>query len=223
MCFVRFMKSDNSREPMAAANEVFTALWPVVQPREVTLAITARLHNSTFTKYEIPVPVSEWNLREMYIPAYIATTAWIEDFQPNKPGEEMIPELTPQAVADWLARAHEQQLPEGYVPVIDRLRMYYTRARLLEDQEPYAEMVSHWYTFVMPVEKHEDGLWVSGPIVGESISSPIEIALWYHEAGQLVLEIVVYGSLWIEAGAAEAELLKTCLHELEKQGWEADH
>ena len=90
--FVRFVKSEEGL--MAAANEVFTALWPVVQPREVALAIAARPHDSSFIRYEIQVPVREWSLRGAYIPAHIAITSWEEDFKPNKPDEERILQLT---------------------------------------------------------------------------------------------------------------------------------
>lgn len=67
-------------------------------------------------------------------------TVWVQASDPSQHSEEVILQLTPQALVDWLARAHAQQLPEGYVPVLDTLHMYYTRARLLEHQEPYAEL-----------------------------------------------------------------------------------
>ena len=85
--------------------------------------------------------------------------------EPGKHGEETVPQLTPQALADWLARANTQQLVEGYVPVLHILHMYYTRARLLEYEQSSAELA--WYgseMYTIPVEKREDGLWVSGPM-----------------------------------------------------------
>jgi hypothetical protein len=140
---------------------------------------------------------------------------------PSDYSEEAIPELTLQTLADWLARAHAQQLPEGYVPVLSALNMHHTRARLLEDQAPSAELALGSQTYTIPVEKREDGLWVSGPIRKKMIKAPIDITFWTLY-GRLTLDIWVYWSLWSEAGTAEAELLRACLLELEKQGWEGE-
>ena len=101
--------------------------------------------------------------------------------------------------------------------------MHTTRARLLEDQGPYVELV--WEgalgTFFIPVEKRENGFWVSGPMRDTLAKAPIDITFW-RLYGRLTLDIWVYWSLWSEAGAAEAELLRTCLLELEKQGWKGE-
>ena len=217
--FFSFVESDDSRELMAAATTVFTALWPVVRPLSLTLQMAAWPHDSICIDSKIPVPISYWHLYEMSPPAHVAIPGWID---PSKDSEEAIPELTLQALADWLARAHAQQLPEGYFSVLETLRMHASRACLLEDQEPYAELTKHQNTSVIPVEKREDGFWVSGPVrEGMVIHPPIEIELFY-DYGRLDLEISVYWSPWIEAGFAEAELLKSCLQELEKDGWVAD-
>jgi hypothetical protein len=130
--------------------------------------------------------------------------------------------LTPQALADWLARANTQQLVEGYVPVLHILHMYYTRARLLEYEQSSAELA--WYgskMYTIPVEKREDGLWVSGPMRDTMIDPPIKIELVNFD-GMLGLNIYVCWSPWVETGSAEAELWRICLRELEKQGWKAD-
>ena len=99
--------------------------------------------------------------------------------------------------------------------------MYSARARLLEDPGPSAELVLGPETYAIPVEKREDGLWVSGPMRESVTSPPIKIEL-DNDHGIQELEITVYWSPWIETGSAEAELLRACLHELEKHGWEAD-
>jgi hypothetical protein len=89
-------------------------------------------------------------------------------------------------------------------------------------------MVFGQETDVVPVEKREDGLWVSGPW-WESVSDPpIEIELCHTDClndadcEQQILTITINWSPWVEAGWAEAELFKNCLHELEKHGWEGD-
>jgi hypothetical protein len=214
--FVRLVESDDFNEPMAAANAVCTALWPVVQPLSVTLEMAARPREFLYIERDIPVPVSTWHLREVDIPAHIAVAAWVEE--PGKHSEEARPELTLQALADWLAHAHAQQLAEGYVPVLHRLHMYYTRARLLDYQKPYAELALGAKTYAIPVEKRKDRLWVSGPMQDTPINPPIKMFL-VNTDGRLGLDICVGWSPWIETGSGEAELLKTCLHELEKQGW----
>ncbi len=219
MRFVRVVESINFNGPMAAANAVFTALWPVVRPLTVYLTIAARLHNFSFIIYKIPVPVSEWILREKYLPNHVAIPSRVAYFKPNDPGEEEVPELTLPALADWLARAHAQQLPEGYVPILDRLEIHYTRAHLIEYQKPYAELAWGPAIYAIPVEKREDGLWVSGPMRDKH--PPIEISL-DNDDGRLGLDISVYWSPWVEKGLGEAELLKACLHELEKQEWEGE-
>jgi hypothetical protein len=220
LSFVRFVESEiGFNEPMAVANAVFTALWPVVRPLSVTLDMAARSREFPFLASKISVPVSTWHLREVDIPAHVPVAAYVEEL--GKHSEEALPELTLQALADWSARAHAQQLVEGYVPVLHRLYMYYTRACLLEHQEPYAELAWGPRTYAIPIEKREDRLWVSGPMWNTMIAPPIEITLIYDD-GRLGLDISVSWSPWVETGSAEAELLKTCLHELEKQGWQAD-
>ena len=222
--FVRSMESSlDFHEPIAATNAVFAALWPVMQPLSGGLTIAARPHDSPEIDYAIPVPVRHWRLYGKYPPAHVAISKWVE--QEWAPGhhysEEEIPELTLQALADWLTRAHAQQLPEGSVPLLSHLETHSARARILEDQGPSAELVWGPETYAVPVEKREDGLWVSGPMRESVTSPPIKIEL-YNDHGVQELEITVYWSPWIEAGFAEAELLRTYLHELEKQGWEAD-
>ena len=223
MYFARFVKSEvDFNELMAVANAVFAALWPVVRPLSVDLTMAARSPREfPFIERNIPVPVRNWHLLEVDVPAHVAITKWAELkwANPSHYSEEEIPELTLLALADWLAHAHAQQLPEGYIPVLDTLKMHYARARLLEYQEPYAQMAWGSETHAIPVEKREDGLWVSGPMREAMIKHPpIEITLTNYD-GRLDLYIPVYWSLWIETGSAEAELLRTCLRELEKQGW----
>jgi hypothetical protein len=99
--------------------------------------------------------------------------------------------------------------------------MYFTRARLLEYQEPSAQLTFGPKTYAIPVEKREDGPWVSGPLSYTIIDPPITVTL-YKPEGQLGLGISAYWSPWIETGSAEAELLKSCLHELKNQGWKAN-
>ena len=221
MRFVRVVESVNFNGPMAAANAVFTALWPVARPLTVYLTIVARLHDFSFIIYKVPVPVSEWILREMYLPNHVAIPSWVACFKPNEPGEEEVPELTLPALADWLTCAHAQQLPEGYIPVLHTLEVRCTRARLLEYQKPYGELALGPQTYTIPVEKRDNGLWVSGPTPEAMGNAPIEISL-ENVDGRLGLDISVYWSPWIEKGSGEAELLRICLHELEKQGWEGE-
>jgi hypothetical protein len=219
--FSRLTENDDDfNEPIALANTVFTALWPVVQPISVTIEMEARSREFPFIKYEIRLPVSTWHLREVDVPTHVPVAAWVEEFGRHR--EETVSQLTLQALADWLARANTQQLVEGYVPVLHILHMYHTRARLLEYEQSSAQLA--WYgseMYTIPVEKREDGLWVSGPMRDTMIEPPIKIKLVNFD-GRLGLHISVHWSPWVEAGSAEAELLKRCLHELEKQGWEAD-
>jgi hypothetical protein len=163
--------------------------------------------------------VSTWHLREVEVPAHVSVDAYVKT--PGKHSEEAVAELTPQVLADWLARAHAQQLPEGYVPALDTLHVYYTRARLLEYEEPCAELAFGPQTYTLPVEQRKDGLWVSGPMRRTMINPPIRWTL-VNNNGRLGLEIEIGWSLWAEKGSAEAELWLTCLQELEKQGWKED-
>jgi hypothetical protein len=172
--FVRLMESEvDFNEPMAAANGVFTALWPVVQPLSVTLEMAARSRELPFLELDILVPVSTWHLREVDVPTHVPVAARVKEA--GKHSEEAIPKLTQQALADWLARAHAQQLAEGYVPALYALHMYYTRARLLEYQKPCAELAFGPKTYTIPVEKREDGLWVSGPMPGHHHQSTDQV------------------------------------------------
>jgi hypothetical protein len=216
--FVRFLESevDFHEQLMDALNGVFTALWPVVQSLSVTLEMAARSRDLPFLERDIPVPVSTWHLREVEVPAHVSVDAYVKE--PGKHSEETTPELTPQVLADWLARAHAQQLPEEYVPVLYALHVYFTRARLLEYQEPCAELAIGLHTYTLPVEQRKDGLWVAGPMRGTMINPPIRWKLMNND-GRLDLEIEIGWSAWVETGSAEAELLMTCLQELEKQGW----
>ena len=218
--FSRLTENDaDFNEPIAIANTIFTALWPVVQPLSVTIEMAARSREFPFIEYKIPIPVSTWHLCEIDIPAHISVSAWVERLDSHS--EEAVPQLTPQALADWLARANAQQLVDGYVPVLHILHMYYTRVRLLEYEQPYAELAWGSEMYTIPVEKRKDGLWVSGPMRDTMIDPPIKIELVnFH--GRLGLDIYVCWSPWVETGSAEAELLRTCLRELEKQGWKAD-
>jgi hypothetical protein len=217
--FVRFLESEvNFHEQlMDATSGVFTALWPVVQPLSVTLEM-AGSRDLPFLEH-VPVPVSTWHLREVEVPAHVPVNARVEVL--GKHSEEAVPELTPQVLADWLARAHAQQLPEGSVPVLYALHVYYTRARLLEYQEPCAELAFGPQTYTLPVEQRKDGLWVAGPMRRTMINPPIRWKL-VNDSGRLDLEIEIGWSAWVETGSAEAELWLTCLQELEKQGWKED-
>ena len=218
----RFIEGDDvsSSELVAAANAVFGALWPVVRPLSVSMKMAAWEQGFFWIDPKVPVPISYWHLREMHPLTCVVMPEWID---PHKDCEEAIPELTLQALADWLACAHAQQLPEGYFPVLETLNVHASRVRLLEDPGPYAELVYYGpQAHSIPIEKREDGLWVSGPRQGMGRNPPIEIELCYVIGGRLHLDVTVYWSPWFEAEFAEAELLKTCLRELEKQGWEAD-
>ena len=117
MRFSRFVESEvDFNEPIAIANTVLATLWPVVQPISVTLEMEARLREFPFIEYEIPVPISTWHLRDMEAPAHVTCYAWVKALGGHS--EEAVPQLTQQALADWLACAHKQQLVEGYVPVL---------------------------------------------------------------------------------------------------------
>lgn len=222
--FIRWIESDDCHEMITAVNSVFTALWEVMRPLEVNLTIAAKQRGSSIIDKKIPVPVSSWYLYEMYFPARVELARGMDPSTYN----EGIPELTPQALTDWLTRAHAQQLPEGYVPRLTNLYVNSTRARLLQDQEPYAELTWRCDTNAIPVEKREDGLWVSGPMQeGMIMHPPITIELSTYQVHpdypeELLLNISVNWSPWIEAGSAEEELFLACLLELEKHGWEAD-
>jgi hypothetical protein len=219
--FDRLLESEVNfyEQMMDATNGVFTALWPVVQPLSVTLEMAARSRDLPLLELDIPVPISTWHLREVEVPAHVPVNARVEKL--GKHREEAVPELTPQVLAGWLARAHAQELPEGYVPVLYVLHVYYTRARLLSYQEPCAELAFGPETYTLPIEQREDGLWVSGPMRGTIINPPIRWTLVNND-GRLDLEIEIGWSPWVETGSAEAELWLTCLQELEKQGWESD-
>ena len=218
--FVRLVENDDFREPMAITNAIFTTLWPVVRPLSVTLEMESRSLPEPFI-INNEIPIRKWHLYEVDVPAHVAIDIWAE-WEGNVPSdyrEEAIPELTLHTLADWLARAHTQQLPEGYIPVLGSLDMHHTRARLLEDQAPSIELALGSEIYTIPVEKRENGLWVSGPMQKALVKAPIDITFWTLY-GRLTLDIWVYWSLWSEAGTAEAELLRSCLLELEKQGWE---
>ena len=207
--FIRWMESDDPHELITAANTVFTALWPVVQPLEVSLTIAAKQRGSSIIDENIPVPVSSWYLYEMYPSAHLARVRLVDPSTYS----EGFPELTPQVLTDWLTRAHAQQLPEGYVPRLSTLYVCSTRAHLLQDQEPYAELAWRWDINAIPVEKREDGFWVSRPMQeGIIMYPPIKIELWtsqdHPDYPELALYISVYWSPWIEAGSAEAEAVE---------------
>ena len=218
---VRFVESEVHfhEELMETTNGVFTALWPVVQPLSVTLQMAAMSRELLFLEHAIPVPISSWHLREVEVPAYVPVNAYLE--VRDKHREEAVPELTPHVVADWLERAHAQQLPEGYVPALEGLYVYYTRARLLEDQEPSVQLAFGPHTYTLPVEQRKDGLWVAGPMRDTRIHPPISWNL-VNTHGRLRLAIEMGWSAWVATGSAEAELFMSCLHELEQQGWEKD-
>jgi hypothetical protein len=173
--FDRLLESevDFHEQLMDATSGIFTALWPVVQPLSVTLEMAASSLELSFLERDIPVPVETWHLREVEVPAHVPVNAYVK--VPGKHSEETTPELTPQVLADWLARAHAQQLPEGYVPALYALHLYYTRARLLSYQEPCAELAFGPHTYTLPVEKREDGLWVSGPMPGHHHQSTDQV------------------------------------------------
>ncbi len=214
---------------MRAATEVFAVLWPVMRPLSVEIDMGVRRRTYVMSEYPLSPPIPTWSLHEM---DSVAIAAWIKTRQPSKKSEEAIPGITTQALEDWLARAHAQQLSEEYVADLRALKVRSTRARLLEHQEPSAELALDQQTFVLPIEKREDGLWVSGPLLETTMSPPIEIELRSSNRGyisleedqtpgsiHLILRIFVHWSPWIETGSAEAELLTACLHELENQGW----
>ncbi len=226
--FTRRVDSDDCHDMITAVSSLFTALWPVVRPLEVSLYMAAKQRGFSIIDKNIPVPVERWYLYEMDPPARVSQVRPIGSWD----SEEAIPELTPQALTDWLTRSHAQQLVEGYVPVLHSLHMNDTRACLLQDQEPHIELAYYWghgsccEIYAVPVEKREDGFWVSGPIRGLTNLSdpPIAIELWiYHDQpdylAELALSIWIYWSPWIEAGSAEEDLLLDCLCKLEKHGW----
>ncbi len=108
LSFVRLVESEvDCNEPMVAANAVCTVLWSVVRPLAVTFSMVARPREVPFLEYKIPVPIEDWHLLEVDVPAHVAIArwaGWVKD--PSKYSEEEIPELTPQALANRLARAH---------------------------------------------------------------------------------------------------------------------
>jgi len=215
--FVRIVESEAAfNEPMDATIAACTALWPVVQPLSVTLEMAARLRELPYIELDIPLPVRTWHLREVDVPAHVEVAARV---QASEYSEEAIPQLTLQKLAHWLARAHAQQLAEGYVPVLYGLEMHYTRARIIEYQKTYAELAFGPETYIIPVEKRQDGLWVSGPMRNTMINPPIKITIDNND-GRLTLSICVGWSPWTEAGSAEATLLTACLQDVGRQGWD---
>jgi hypothetical protein len=230
LSFIGVVGSDDGHDMITAVSSLFTALWPVVRPLTVSLYMAAKQPGSSVFDKNIQVPVKSWYLYEMDPPARVDISKYTESELANQSDRrrEGIPELTPQALTDWLTRAYAQQLPEGYVPILRSLDMNHARACLLQDQEPHIELAYRWghgsccEIYSIPVEKREDGFWVSGPIRGMTNLNhpPIAIELYtYEEFRNIDLSIQIFWSPWIEEGSAEEDLLWDCLCELEKRGW----
>jgi hypothetical protein len=203
-------------EPMEAAVAAFTAACPVVRPLSVSLQMAARSRELPYIEPDIPVPFSTWHIREVEVPAHVAVAARAEAAGHR---EEAVPKLTPQELSRWVANAHAQPLEDGYVPVLYSLEMYYTRARLLEDADSYAAVAYGPERYTVPIERRPDGLWVSGPIRDTMTNPPIHISVENND-GRLTLMLCAGWSPWVERGSAEAALLRRCLDEIGRQGWD---
>ena len=133
--------------------------------------------------------------------------------------EQTTASLTLANLQQLLSAAHAQRLAEGYVPVLYSLELHYTRARLLADETAFVEVSYGPESYVIPVERRADGLWVAGPVRDAMLNPPIKVTLENND-GRLTLTVCAGWSAWVTSGSAETALFDSCLQALVEQGWE---
>ncbi|MEZ4861777.1 MAG: hypothetical protein R3C14_10730 [Caldilineaceae bacterium] len=215
--FIRLVVSDtDSYEPAHLALAACRALWPVVQPLSVTLAMTARTVEWPYLELDVTLPAPTWHLREIHVPAHVAVAARV---QGSGHREQTTASLTLANLQQLLSAAHAQRLAEGYVPVLYSLELHYTRARLLADETAFVEVSYGPESYAIPVERRADGLWVAGPVRDAMLNPPIKVTLENND-GRLTLTVCAGWSAWVTSGSAETALFDSCLQALVEQGWE---
>jgi hypothetical protein len=203
-------------EPIEATLAACSAVWPIMRPLSVTLHMAARSRELPYIELAIQVPATTWHLRELDIPGHVPVAARI---QGRGHREQAVGELTLEELSLWIASAHDQQLPDGYVPVLYGLEMHYMRARVIDLPDRLATLRYGPEQYTVPVERRADGLWVSGPIRDTMTNPPIKLNVENNDS-QLLLDICAGWSPWIEARSPEAALLQSCLHDLVSHGWD---
>jgi hypothetical protein len=178
--------------PFHAALAAIEALWPVVQPMSVDL--TTMNPDGTVTNAMIGEAILPAPLAED-IPATVVST------------------ITQPILTDWMRETSGQFL---------MLEVYRARAWL----DSAWENVDHFTiqdgvrTLQIPIEKRQDGLWVSGPRPGLLLNAPIHY-LVENEDGWLRARIwISWSVLWTASGTPGQQALECVLRTMVAQGWQ---
>ncbi len=130
--------------------------------------------------------------------------------------------LTLDAVLAWLGRAINQDCPGDQTVGWREVLFRAARVRLpigkdiSGDTLPLrdgAGVIEH------PVERRDDGLWVSGPIWPRTLSAPIELSLT-NETGLLTFDVRCNWSVWADEDAPGFPEILLALDKVRGLGWE---
>jgi hypothetical protein len=135
---------------------------------------------------------------------------------------ETVDELSSVTVQKWLSGLLEQGCPGGDVVCWSELGVRATRVRLpphfdrLRDNTLHVRLRGGRADY--PVERDEDGLWVSGPRRPTTLNAPLEIRV-KNEAGLLTFALSIYWSVWADKHGPGREMIDTALARMRDREW----
>lgn len=181
-------------------------------------------------------PNSDFELKEKNI------APWI-DVQRNTGTGNLVEKIAPETKITWLDSvthlsfskwlkqvASSQQDPSSeHILVMDLLVSQCSRAKLFDEdrwkgEKWFSLMTKNGSMHAVPIERREDGLWVSGPTIDPSIRYPaVSVDCYCEYAGGIRCSLLIMWSWWYERGHAEHSALEQALRRLVKKGWRANY
>ena len=206
--------------------ELLEALSPLMRPITLDVYLDG-LERAMFSDESLQPPRPYFRLEEKQ------TQPWIEKSKPDPEIETTyVEELTSPTIRAWLSEiiAQGQDPSPEYILVINGLHVRCARTKVL-DAEKWKEKrmfpLEDWLreSHAVPLEKREDGLWVSGPTTDPWVMYPALSLNGYgysYYPGGFMCDLPIMWSWWYERGHAEHAALEQILRELVQKGWRLD-
>ncbi|WP_254449443.1 hypothetical protein [Anabaena sp. UHCC 0253] len=200
--------------------EFIQEFYSFIQPLSADLMVVFRDTDWSAMSNIAPL-LPHWYIQALSAPSNIILGA---GFTNPDPQVSQAPQLSPEILFNWIKTALEQDCTNPDYRITWRIiHIYATRTRLFNEQEFQARqsllLNSNAGELNIPIERLEDGLWVSGPVKETSIEPPVTFAL-SQEYGGLSADMMIHWSLWTQPGQPEQIALQDAISRLLNKGWE---
>jgi hypothetical protein len=148
------------------------------------------------------------------------------DINPAWEDEELVmtEDLLPDTILDWISTVIEQQRDEAVDFLVSWREMLFSanRVRLPVAADQCLEKNLHiradLSTLEYPIERRNNMLWVSGPLMRKTLTAPISAKLT-NDAGFFTLDLWLHWSLWADELGEGNQQVKHAINKLIDREW----